>query len=70
MLTRKQVWLRVKSRNRYASNKYKCITFNDKVFIQTIPSRYDLFKDNLVKEIWYSSEDYKDFNKSRYYEYL
>jgi hypothetical protein len=70
MWTHKQQWLymRVKDLFETLIPTKQTLTFNTTVQIRTIPSREDLEEENLISELWYSDEDFKDFKKIAYQE--
>jgi len=71
MLTRKQQFLRLRSKRGFSSNTYKVkknVTFNNKVCVHEIPSRKDLFAENLIIEIWYTPLEYKLFKTMFFYD--
>ena len=40
-------------------NNNKYVKFNNIIHIYLIPSRTDLYNDGLIKQLWWSSNDYK-----------
>ena len=48
--------------------KMKKVTFDNKVCVHEIPSRKDLFAENLIKEIWYTPLEYKLFRTMFFYD--
>jgi hypothetical protein len=71
MLTGKQQYLRLKHKRVFKENTYKVkksVTFNNQVYVREIPSRKDLFAENLIKEIWYTPLEYKLFRTIFFYD--
>ena len=71
MLTRKQMFLHLKLRREISSNNYKIkkkVTFDNQVRVYEIPSRKDLFVENLIKDIWYTPLEYKLFRTMFFYD--
>ena len=70
MWTHKQQWLYMRVKDLFESliPTKQTLTFNTTVQIRTIPSREDLEEENLISELWYSDEDFKDFKKIAYQE--
>lgn len=70
MLTRKQKFLHLKPKRGFSfpNNITKSVTFNNLVEVYEIPSRKDLFAENLIIEIWYTPLEYKLFKNMFFYD--
>ena len=71
MLTRKQKFLRLKPKREFIFTNNtitKSVTFNNLVEVYEIPSRKDLFTENLIIEIWYTPLEYKLFKTMFFYD--
>ena len=71
MLTRKQKFLRLKPKRGFIFDNNiitKSVTFNNLVQVYEIPSRKDLFAENLIIEIWYTPLEYKLFKNMFFYD--
>ena len=69
MFTRKQLYLHMKpKRLSIIVRKLKKVTFDNQVRVYEIPSRRDLFVENLIKDIWYTPLEYKLFRTMFFYD--